>query len=285
MSRNRGRTGGSTPQDTATPAPVLQGAGIEGFSFVVPTEFVELPSKGLLYPEGHPLHDQETIEIKQLTAKEEDILTSRTLLKKGVAIERVLESLITDKSIHPDHLLVGDRNAIIIATRVSGYGNEYTTGVTCPSCETKQEYTFDLNEAEIYDGREVDTLDTRYNEDGTFTVTLPRLQMDVVFRLLTGADEREMTAKLQKKDKRNSHEKLVTQQLRNLIVSVKGETSQEIIDYVIENMPSTDSQHLRMAYKLAAPNVDLTQHFECNECDFEQDMEVPLTADFFWPSQ
>jgi hypothetical protein len=130
-----------------------------GFSFVVPTEFVELPSQGKFYPEGHPLRGARYIEIKQMTAKEEDILTSRTLLKKGVALDRVISNLIVDKRIDPDSLLVGDRNAIIIATRVSGYGNEYTTKVTCPNCATVQEYNFDLNDASIYHGDDID--DTR----------------------------------------------------------------------------------------------------------------------------
>ena len=128
----------------------MQDAG--GFSFVVPTEFVEIPSQGKYYSQNHPLANQDTIEIKQMTAKEEDILTSRTLLKKGVALERVLESIILNKAIHPDSLLVGDRNALIIAARVSAYGNEYNTTVTCPECGTSQEYGFDLNHANIYTG-------------------------------------------------------------------------------------------------------------------------------------
>jgi len=286
LSRNRSRVGKQAPTDSAAPPPVSQGTGTEGFSFVVPTEFVELPSRGTLYPPGHPLHNEETIEIKQLTAKEEDMLTSRTLLKKGIAIERVLQSLIIDKSIHPDHLLVGDRNAIIIAARVSGYGNEYTTSVTCPSCGTKQAYAFDLNEADVYDGSDIDDLpDTTQRDDGTYTVTLPKLKAEVTFRLLTGIDEREFANVVDRKAKNGTHEKLVTDQLRRLIVSVNGSGDPQVVNYLVENMPSLDAKHLRLAYKLAAPNIDLSQHFECNECDFEQDMEVPLTADFFWPER
>ena len=99
MSRNKDRLGGSQHQDTQPPAQT------GGFSFVVPTEFVELPSQGRFYPQGHPLHGQDSIEIRQMTAKEEDMLTSRSLLKKGVALERVIASLITDKKINPDILM------------------------------------------------------------------------------------------------------------------------------------------------------------------------------------
>ena len=133
MSRNRSRTGMEKETKDA-PAPVPQvtantASEDNPFSFVVPTEFVELPSKGRFYSENHPLHNQETIEIKQMTAREEDILTSRSLLKKGVAVERVLHSLMIDKRVDPGSLIVGDRNAIIIAARVSGYGHEYTTNI------------------------------------------------------------------------------------------------------------------------------------------------------------
>ena len=128
MSRNKNRVGAQQP-DTTPPVPAVtnnEPAAAPAFSFVVPTEFIELPSGGKYYGEGHPLCGETTIEIKQMTAKEEDILTSGTLLKKGVALDRVIQSLIVDKRIDPDSMLVGDRNAVIIATRVSGYGNIYT---------------------------------------------------------------------------------------------------------------------------------------------------------------
>ena len=194
MSRNRDRLGNNqTPHDTSPPAAALQNDSSNGFSFVVPTEFVELPSQGKFYEQGHPLAGETTIEIKQMTAKEEDMLTSRTLLKNGVAVDRVIKSLITNKNINPDSLLVGDRNAVLIAARISGYGNTYTTTVSCPSCTATQEYSFDLNDAHVTHGGESETgaFDITNNGDGTFTTTLPRTQVNVTFRLLDGVDERE----------------------------------------------------------------------------------------------
>ena len=275
MSRNKERLGGSQHQDTQPPAQT------GGFSFVVPTEFVELPSRGRFYPESHPLHRQDSIEIRQMTAKEEDMLTSRTLLKKGVALDRVISSLIVNKAIDPDSLFVGDRNAIIVATRVSGYGNIYETKVACPSCSTTQEYSFDLNQANIYDGSDARDLGVRTNDDGTFNVTLPRTGVDVQFRLLNGRDEKSFLSGLQS-DKKTKKEKNITRQIAAIVVSLNGDSSMQAKQYFIDNVPSIDSRHLRLAYRLAAPNVDLTQHFECVECSHEQDMEVPLSADFFW---
>ena len=275
MSRNKDRLGGSQHQDTQPPAQT------GGFSFVVPTEFVELPSQGRFYPQGHPLHGQDSIEIRQMTAKEEDMLTSRTLLKKGVALDRVISSLIVNKAIDPDSLLVGDRNAIIIATRVSGYGNLYETKVSCPACGTKQDYSFDLNQANIYDGADARDLGVKTNDDGTFNVALPRTGVDVQFRLLNGRDEKSFLSGMQS-DKKTKSERNITRQLAAIVVSLNGDTSMQAKQYFIDNVPSIDSRHLRLAYRLSAPNVDLTQHFQCVECSHEQEMEVPLSADFFW---
>jgi len=288
LSRNSERLGASSP-DTGTPAPLTQ--SIESaFSFVVPTEFVELPSQGRYYPQGHPLHGQSSIEVRQMTAKEEDLLTSRTLLKKGVVLERLIDSLIVDKRIDAASLLVGDRNAILIATRVSGYGSVYETQVTCPSCGTAQRYTFDLNTANIDAGGDFDDLSVVDNQNGTFTTVLPKTNINVTLRLLTGRDEAQMVAEAQqksrtKKKKINDTDNLITNQLRKIIVQVNEHSSIEAVNYVVDNIPSLDSRHLRLVYKTATPNIDLTQHFECEHCEHEQDMEVPLSADFFWPDR
>jgi rubrerythrin len=280
LSRNRDRMGvDSTPQQAE--APINQMVNNEQpFSFVVPTEFVELPSKGRFYPPGHPLHNQEIIEIKQMTAKEEDILTSRSLLKQGVAIDRVLQSIVIDPRIDVSSLLVGDRNAIVVSCRVSGYGSEYTTSITCPSCEAKNDYTFDLNEAAITNG----VLEgVTQNGDGTFNTVLPKSNLSVDFRLLTGRDEKFLTQGQTTKNK-NKADRLITSQLRGILVSVNDNDTAEALNYVANNLPSMDSKYLREVYKSVQPNVDLTQHYQCEECGFQKDMEVPLTADFFWPN-
>jgi len=274
LSRNQDRLGGVQQPDTSPPP--QQGGG--GFSFVVPTEFVDLPSQGRFYPQGHPLHGQHSLEIKQMTAKEEDILTSRTLLKKGLALDKLIESLIVDKSINPSTLLVGDRNAIIIAARVSGYGSDYSTNVTCPSCGTKQDYNFNLNSASIESGNIREDLSVTDNGDGTITCVLPKTQITVVAKLLTGAEEKSLINS-------NPDEGLISKQLSSIILSANGDSSRQALDYVANNLPSFDSRHLRMVIRMATPNVDLTQNFSCTNCGHTQEMEVPLTANFFWPDR
>lgn len=290
MSRNSNRIGAPTGAEAPDQAPPQQQQMLEnptsGFSFVVPTEFVELPSEGRYYPESHPLYGQSTIELRQMTAKEEDILTSRTLIRKGVALDRVISSLIVDRRINPDSILVGDRNAMVVAIRTSAYGNIYETKVSCPACGAQQEYAFDLNDKQIYSGEDADIMDVMDNNDGTFNTVLPKTKVEVRFKLLTGNDEKKLLNGVESDRKsKNKQEKNVTRQLKNFIVSVNEDETIKAINYVVENMPSSDAHHLRTAYQNANPNVDLSQIFECESCSHEQLMEVPLTVDFFWPKR
>ena len=285
MSRNSDRLGAHGKADSDAPQQVTQAHETNDFSFIIPSELVDLPTRGVYYSPTHPLHGSDAIELKQMTAKEEDMLTSRSLLKKGVALDRVIASLIKNKAIDPDSLFVGDRNAIIVAARISAYGNEYLTKVTCPACGTSQEYGFDLNHTHTYTGEDADAYVSADNGDGTFETILPKTGLTITFRLLRGVDERRYVAGMEQDRKnKNQPERTITRQLQNMIVAVNGNTTTEAVNYVVENIPSVDARHLRSAYKAASPNIDLTQHFECSACDFETDMEVPLSADFFWPN-
>ena len=289
MSRNRDRLGGTQDINAGEIAAAATPTTSQPFSFVVPTTFVDIPSKGIYYPVGHPLHQQDTIEIKHMTAKEEDILTSRSLLKKGVALDRVIKNLIIDQSINADHLLVGDRNAIIIAARIAAYGANYETSVTCPACNATQNYCFDLVDAKMNHSSISDEMDVIDIGNGTFDVKLPVTDLTVTFRLLTGADEKSIISRVtSRKNKTNNNkgiENNVTSHLDSIIVAVAGDTTLQAKKYLIDNIPSMDSRHLRLAHQMATPNIELSETFACAECDFEQEMEVPLGADFFWPKR
>ena len=288
MSRNRDRVG-SHAQNADSPSPaVMQETNTGGFSFVTPTEFVELPSEGKYYSEDHPLYGESSVEIRQMTAKDEDLLTSRTLIKKGVVLDRLIQNLVVDKRINTDSLLVGDRNAIVIAARVSGYGSEYSTEVQCPECGETQSHEFDLNSAHINSGdtERASELQTTFNQDGTFETILPRTGVTATFKLFDGSDERYMVNMVLNSNKNKvQEENLVTRQLRRMIVAVNGNSTPEALEYFINNVPSVDSRHLRMVFKMVTPDIDLTQEFQCVECEHTQQMEVPLTADFFWPDR
>lgn len=282
MSRNnKERSGAKTSAGSQSP----QATMANPMDFVAPTEYVELPSMGNGYMQGHPLHNQETIEIKFMTAKEEDILSSRSLLKKGLAIERLIESVICDKNIMAKDLLVGDRNAILIAARRSAYGNIYSTKVTCPNCTTVAPYDFDLNNAKLNNNSNHDKYNIEITPAGLFKTTLPLTEFQVEFRLLRGRDESEMIMKSQKKTKNKSAEENVSDQLKMFVVSVNGYKETKIINHVVNNMPAQDSIFLRGAYRVCSPDIKISDEFACPSCGFEQELEVPFGADFFWPNR
>ena len=293
---NEDRTGERLATAASAPPP-MPGAGSEAPSMVLdftcPTEFVDLPSKGRFYPEGHPLHGRESVEIRFMTAKDEDILTSKSLLKKGVAVDRFLQNIIVDKNIKLPDLLIGDKNALVVAARITGYGTNYSTKTTCPACASTQQYDFDLGEGKVNAGglesvREYTPAvaeDIEETENNTWLVKCPRSNVVVELRLLTGAHEKYMLKSQAMKKKQKLPEAMLTDQLRQTIVSVNGDTKASNINKFIDIMPAMDSRFLRGVYEKLMPNIDLTQHFECQSCDFEQEMEVPFTTDFFWPKR
>ena len=266
----------------ADPAPAVAQAPTT-LDFSTPTEI--LPSKGRFYPEGHPLHNQETVEIKYMTAKDEDILTSPSLLKKGLAIDRFIRNILLDKRIGVQTLLSGDKNAILVSSRINGFGADYTTKVNCPACTVPSENTFDLSEVEIYDGDAFEEHDVVTTDHGTFIVKLPRTKFEVEVRLLTNQDENELAAKMKANKKRSAHETNLTDQLRKIIVSINGVEDLGTINQFLANLPAFDSRYLRAAYQKVVPGLDMTQHFACETCGYEKEVDIPLTVDFFWSKQ
>lgn len=250
-------------------------------SFTAPTEMVDLPSGGKLYPEGHPLHGVESVEIKFMTAKEEDILTSKSLLKKGVVIDRLLESVIVSPKVSPEHMLIGDKNALIVAARITGYGSNYETSVICPACDERSRFEFDLEVSKNTKGG--DSENAVLTDRGTYKVTLPMSKWEVEVRLLTGKDEKTISEISEKKRKRKLPENVVTEQFKLMIVSVQGEEDKRIVSQAIDAMPATDSRFLREVYDEVSPGVDLTQEFTCPHCETSAEMEVPFNTEFFWP--
>ena len=279
----------SAPQpDTDPPIDILEEepTGPNPFSFVVPTEFVDLPSRGEFYSSTHPLHRQETIEIKYMTAKEEDILTSQSLLEKGLALDRLMANLIIDKRIKPDGLLSGDRNAILIAARKSGYGTDYTTKVTCPSCAEVDTHHYNLDEAVVSlvpEEEELTQLRVARTDKGHFTVELERNPVTVEFRLLTGREETYLLRNVEKRKKKKLDQQLITDQLKLMIVSINGYTEKELLHKFVDTMTLVDAKLLRTAAQKVTPNIELRKEFVCDQCGHEDEIEFPFTTDFFWP--
>lgn len=247
--------------------------------FVTPTQFVELPSKGR-YIEGHPLHGKDSIEIKYMTAKDEDILTNRSLLKKGLAIDRLIQNLIKEPGIDARSLYVGDRNAILIYARASAYGEDYKTKVQCPACAEVNKINFDLTSHEYYDGEGYNTVHITKNSECSFTTTLPYSKLQVTFSPLTGLDE----SKILKSDNaKDATSNLITKQLRYSIKDINGYSDDKTIDHVSKNLIAKEAKILRTYINNVSPGVIMEKNFVCKNCDHEEVISVPFGTDFFWP--
>ena len=254
-------------------------------SFATPTELVDLPSRGRFYPEGHPLHMQETVEIKFMTAKDEDILTSPTLLKKGIALDRFIQNVLVDKRINVGTILSGDKNAILLASRINGFGADYQTMVTCPNCSTASKYTFDLSEVGEYLGDDHDDYDIEFTDRGTFMITLPVTKVQVEGRFMNSRDEMDFIKKMNNTKDKSKHETLLTDQLKRIIVSINGISDRRQIEQAVGLIPALDSRHLRAVYAKITPGVEMSQDFACPSCGFEKEVDIPMTVDFFWSGQ
>lgn len=248
-----------------------------------PTEIVPLPSKGLLYPEGHPLSNG-TIEMKYMTAKEEDILTSQNLIKQGVVLDKLFESLIITP-INYNDLFVGDKNAIMVAARILGYGKEYTVEVDDPfSAGNKQNVTIDLTQIEH---KEVDYTPFE-NRNNQIDYTLPISGRTVTFRLMTHGIEKEIQSEIKSMNKtliKSGIDRELTTRLKHLIVAVDGETGRATINNFVDNeLFAADSRALRSFMKEISPDVDMTFTFISEVTGEVKEMEIPIEVSFFWPT-
>jgi hypothetical protein len=236
-----------------------------------PTETIELPSEGILYPADSPLASGK-LEMKYMTAKEEDILTNQNYIKQGIVIDKVLQSLITTK-IDIDDLLIGDKNAIIVASRVLGYGKDYSF------MYKGQEVTVDLS---ILENKYLDK-SLMIGGKNEFEFILPHTENKVTFKLLTEKDQKAIDRDLAglKKISPNSSAEVSTK-LRHTLLSVNGNYDKKDINEFIDNhLLAKDSRELRKYILSVSPDVDLTTMININ--GVEEDIDIPIGLNFFWP--
>ena len=240
-----------------------------------PSEVIDLPSEGKLYPKEHPCSDGK-IEIKYMTAKEEDILTSQNLIKKGVVIDRLIDSLILTTGVKSDDLVLGDKNAVMVAARILAYGPEYSCEVSNPSTGEVSTQTFNLADCPFKKLPEGIT-------ENKFEVDLPIAKKKVTFKLLTGKEEVLINEELKASEKVNAEVKPeLTTRLRHTITSVDGDDSGTTINGFVQNMLARDSMYLRNEIRKVTPDIELSQEIEIGGETVKVD--IPMTVGFFWPS-
>ena len=248
-----------------------------------PTEVVSLPSKGHYYSKDDPLSSGE-IEIKYMTAKEEDILTSQNLIRRGVVIDKLLEALVVDEKVNLNTMLIGDKNAVMIASRILGYGKSYDFEIDCPACAEHNKDSVDLT---TFPDKKINFSkhDKGQNE---FNFKLPSTKVELIFKILTQKDERDIDEELKamrKITKESGIDSEITTRMKKTIVAIDGERNRTKVNkFVDEQFLSVDSLEFRRHLQETLPDVDMSYLFECSLCAYEEEMTVPMTVQFLWPA-
>ena len=254
-----------------------------------PTEIIELPSKGLVYSKDNPLSSGK-VEMKYMTAKEEDILTTQSYIKDGSVLDRLFQSLIIGNGeglpIKYVDLVTGDKNAIMIAARILGYGKDYEVELEDPFSNNKQKEVIDLTQFENkeYDGS--NQLELHRNE---FEFVLPNSGRKVTFMAMTESKERKVKHEVEELKKANRKLKdetsrELTTRLKTMILSVDGNSEQKAINHFVDNeLFAVDSKALRGYINEVVPDIDLTWEFVSEETGEGREMLLPMDVSFFWP--
>jgi hypothetical protein len=255
-----------------------------------PTEIIELPSRGLIYPKDNPLSSGK-IELKYMTAKEEDILTTQSYIRDGSVLDKLFQSLIISNGegqpIKYTDLTVGDKNAIMISSRILGYGKDYEVEITDPFSGKKQKESIDLTQFQNkeYDGSA--QIELNKNE---FEFLLPHSKRKITFMALTESKDRKIKHDLEElkrvnKKLKDDVSKELTTRLKTVILSVDGEYNQQKINHFVDNeLFALDSRELRKYINEVTPDVDLTYEFISDETGERREINLPMDVSFFWPS-
>tara|TARA_R110000737_G_scaffold179194_1_gene203362 strand:- start:725 stop:1528 length:804 start_codon:yes stop_codon:yes gene_type:complete len=247
-----------------------------------PTEFIDLPSKGWFYPESHPLASGQ-VELKYMTAREEDILTSANLIRQGKVIDTLINALLVTDVTYDD-ILVGDKNAIMIAARILGYGKDYDIDLNCPKCGEKNKLQIDLTGLV---NKEI-PFDTYTKYSNEFEFQLPLSKNTVTFKIMSGGDEKVLESEMKglaKFANKKGPGKNLTTRLKHQIIALDGNRDTKLIrEYVDNDLFAQDSLALRNYMRESAPDVITKFNFECESCSHTETVDMPIDTGFFWPS-
>ena len=247
-----------------------------------PTEIVPLPSKGLVYPLDNPLSSGE-VEIRYMTAKDEDILTNPNYLKRGLALDKLYEAIVVGNGkgepINMSEMIMGDRSAVMLAARLLGYGSDYDIKVTHPDTGKEIPHTVDLN---VLKPKEID--ESLYKNSREFEYELPVSKKIVVFKLQTIVEQKAIEKAIRAQEKAGIPLRNQTTTLKQCIVSIDGNDDPKFINSFVDNyLLAKDSLHLRKYMIDINPDFDLTVVIDIPTEDFYQEMALPIDTSFFWP--
>lgn len=249
-----------------------------GLSFVVPTAMVDLPSRGNFYPKSSPMCGVSQVEIKHMTAKEEDLLSSVTEQNNETIFDKLIEGLLVDKQIKARDISEEDKMAILLKARETGYGKDYKAMAFCENCNEVTNTTFDLSKASFTEVSE----DLVYDpEDNSFEVVLPVSQVKAKIRKLTQQDQASMDKEQEKKKSLNIQFNRTISSLNRMIISANGVEDPSMLSKFIDVMPAADAKHAISSLNSALPTVSTRQEVTCEKCGNVSEKEAPISWAFF----
>jgi hypothetical protein len=248
-------------------------------TFPFPTEIISLPSKGLCYPESNPLSKGE-VTIKLMTAKEEDILTSANLIRKGIHLDKLLESVVVEPGVNINDLLIGDKNAILVTSRILAFGPDYVVSIDDPEEREPVEVTIDLGKIEV---KEVD--ETILNRRNEYDFVLPVSKTPVKFKLLTHGDELAINKDVEASEKALKSGNEITARYRRIITEVDGSRDFGVIsNFVTNRLLAGDSKALRKHMGTITPDLDLKFDYTSPFTGETEALRIPFGVNFFYPA-
>lgn len=250
-----------------------------GISFVVPTEMVKLPTAGKYYSSSNPLHNVEEVEIRHMTAKEEDILSGLGAETQDNLYNKLINELLVEDEYSAEDFYEEDKTAILLSARATGYGSEYSVNDVCLACGEFTNYTFDLKKTEII---EPELKDITYNQDmDEFILKLPVSEFEITIKSFGEKDSEFLEKERKQKEKYDIEYNYTTSYLSRIIVSVEGHTDPEVINKLINVMPAADAKLLNQVYNNCRPRLSTSQEVGCEKCGAKVRKEVPVSWAFF----
>ena len=282
MSRNS-RRAKQAPSPGGAPLPPQPQAQNNpfGLSFVVSTETVKLPSKGRFYPESSSLHGVAELQIKHLTAKEEDILANEDNLARGDVFDVLINSILIDKSIDSSELLEGDKMALLIAARITGYGSDYVIEGLCPACKKVNQFTFNLEEC--LEEQENTLPEGVTEEDGVFRFAGETENLEFGIRVLNSADKDYLSKQKDRRGELRINGSETIDFLNMVVVDVNRVTDTALLNKLFDVLSIADVRKIKSNYAKISPSVNIVQSVECSGCGHVSERQVPFSLGFFWP--
>ena len=248
-------------------------------SYPFPTEIISLPSKGLVYAESNPLSKGE-VTVKLMTAREEDILTSATLIKKGIQLDKLLESIVVEPGVSINDLVIGDKNAILVTSRILAFGPDYEAKINDPFDNEEIDITIDLSQIKI---KEID--ENKLNRSNEYDFFLPISKTNIKFKLLTHGDELIINKDIEASQKSLKQSNEITTRYRRIITEIDGvRDTGTISNFVTNRLLAGDSKALRKYISDITPDLDLKFDYTSPVTGETEALRIPFGIGFFYPT-